>query len=71
MLRAALYGGDGSAYAVIADLKSRRRDRDDFGVNHPHDRPELLIPAQKITSARGANGKAVRRELGRILAGRQ
>lgn len=70
-LRAAIYGGDGSPYAKIADLKSRRRDRDDFGVNHPRETPELLIPAGNITPARGANGKAVRRELGRILAGRR
>ncbi|MEO1243783.1 MAG: site-specific integrase [Pseudomonadota bacterium] len=66
-LRIDLYGGDGSSYAAIADLKTRRRDRDKFGINHPTDTPELLIPDQKIKPTRGADGKATRREMKRIM----
>ena len=66
-LRVELYGGHGTAYATIADLKTRRRDRDRYGINHPADTPELRIPAQRIKPIRGADGKATRREIQRML----
>jgi integrase/recombinase XerD len=70
-LRSDLYGGNGAPYAEIADLKTRRRDRDNYGINYPADTPELLIPDQKIKPIRGADGKATRREMQRILGGRR
>jgi integrase/recombinase XerD len=69
-LRADIYGGDGAPYAEIADLRTRRRDRDHFTINHPSDTPEILMPDKKISPTRGADGKATRREMRRIMGGR-
>ena len=70
-LRVQLYGRDGAQYAEIADLKTRRRDRDKYGINHPADTPELVIPDRQIKPIRGAEGKAMRRAMQNMLAGKR